>query len=181
MNLQLSSNTDKYAKLKVGVIPILVLFLGYILLMPEGKPEDVTEVVDLKSIPELIKQGTLPDKTLMKKRNLPQISLAELSAHDPFQMLEILQPKTKPSTQDLTDQSDSIQEQPSENKSLAEIKEGLKSCVVQGIFIVGEKRAALIDSNVYHEGDFLENGVQILSISPEDIVLKIGPGKYISL
>lgn len=191
MKFQFSSHSDQYAKLKLGFIPVLLLVLGYILVSPHQYPDAQLATQKTEAKPtELLHQILTPSDNNRpdKKRAaslfaIPKISLAEISAHDPFELLAVLRPepevvadevqKPEPLTTTQTEKKEPI--------SPEQVKESLKTRLVQGIFISGDKKMVLIDSKVYHEGDYLEEGILIHQINLRHVILELASKERITL
>lgn len=190
MKFQINSTNDKYLKLKMGIVPVLILSLGYVLLMPGDNSDTVSTSVNTQddgtttTLPPQISGDEL-SKGIGK--HIPKISLAEMTAHDPFKMLAVFNPKIDTdSVQDNNHTGDRLTTDQCDEKSenaerLIQIKESLKLHVINGIFMSGNKKAALIDAKVYYEGDLLQEGVRVHRINARDIVLEINSEEYITL
>lgn len=196
MNFQINSESDKHAKLKMGLIPVLILGFGYVVFMPESKPTPpappvATTTVSIPNAAQDVEQLEVDGKKV-----IPEISLAEMTAHDPFQLLPILRPKVVPTSKKVASNTnsdsstlstvsklemDKEQELLAEVERMAELKKAIQSLVIQGIFASGSKRSVLINSMIFKEGDDLVDGVKIHRINSKDIVLDIGSSKRIVL
>ncbi len=189
MKFELNSTNDKHAKIKMGIIPVLALVLAYVLFAPAEKndvpvveqsqhierPASSISVAQSNSIDTVVEETRVPTS-----EKLPNISLAEMVDHDPFQVMAILKPEA---VVRLEDGRTAVELKPAEAKAqrqkrMAQLKRELKSRVVGGIFVAGDKKAAVIDSKVYHEGDLLEEGIRIQRINRRNVVLLIeGEGR----
>lgn len=192
MKFELNSTSDKNAKIKLGVIPVLALVLAYVLFAP-SETSDAPVATQQQQFETSTSQApasqSKADDPVVKEihvpmhEKLPNISLAEMVDHDPFQVLRILRPEVVAQKIDGTTvfTSKSVESQARKQERLEQLKQKLKSHVVGGIFVAGNKKAAVIDSKVYHEGDLLEEGIRIQRIDRRHVVLVIEGEDRISL
>lgn len=192
MKFELNSTNDKHAKIKIGIIPVLALVLAYALFAP-GETSDAPVATQQPHCETTVSQAAavqsktvevVGEKTFVSlHEKLPNISLAEMVDHDPFQVMAILRPEAVGQLEDgkSTVELKSAESQAQKQERLDQLKQKLKSHVVGGIFVAGNKKAAVIDSKVYHEGDLLEEGIRIQRINRLNVVLVIEGEGRISL
>lgn len=177
MNQFKTNTSGKHSKLKVALIPLLLLVLLYVLFQSDEKPADYSSAKTKEVVQTEDEKTNLPVKRTI---DLPTISLAEITQHDPFRLLPVLQKKIvkQDVTSEATDnqqkqQQDTEYLQAIEDQRLAEIKAGLETQSVSGVILSPTSRAAIINSKVYHEGDYLEEGLRVVKINADGITVEI--------
>lgn len=158
MKFTLSSESDKHSRIKMALIPILVLLLVYVLTSSE-QPAPVNAPVRQSSIPARKVPTTPPESkanlqsSFVSSRPQPSLSLNQILAHDPFRKLPTLINAEKEEEKILISQSTTVEAESSpaetverEEEILNRIKENLKQQVISGILYGPESKAAIINA-----------------------------------
>jgi len=154
--------------LKIGMIPLL---LGILYRVLPSQNSSTTEPATLASEPNRSKRGheqSLEAKQSVTTTDWPLYQSCELGNVDPFDRRMIF-PEiiTKPSESD-TNSSDG---QSLVTTTVSQLATQLNAIKVQAVFQSPRGIAALVGEQVLHIGDRLEDGTEVLEITPEQIVL----------
>ena len=174
-------------RVKVALIPALALVLVSVVWPSE---DETAATMDMESggphvadsreaIPQ--QNGGVPTSELIRgqSRPWPAITLANVVQHDPFAVPPaLLRLTTAPGagfedTQGAPPKHSKGTERADRLSQLQERIETLKKRQVSALLRGSKGATAIIDSKVVHEGDLLEDGVRVVEIGPNGVVLEI--------
>ena len=184
-----SMSKDNARKLMIALIPVLVVVLILVVLWPASEDElqaDSASPSQIKTEP--LNTSKSPNNPIEKQSTAaqerprkvwPEIRLASILKHDPFALAPLMtnysvkaEPKVEPADPETTESQ--IQDDRAQRKQrLQERIAVLQAKQVSAVFRNEAGIAAIIDSKIVHEGDLLEDGVRIVKIRPDGIVLEI--------
>jgi hypothetical protein len=109
----------------------------------------------------------------------PVIELATILQHDPFAQLAALSetavagtPPSQPGGEQPSTEAETAASQELQKRLLDRLA-GLKQKHVSALFVSQRGASALIDSKVVREGDLLEEGIRVVAIGTDGVVLRI--------
>ena len=183
---------SKWRRLKLALIPVLVLIL--ILVLVWSPADDVLVANESETARQDTQQSHQTDATSKgdaagsssvpmerRQKTWPAIGLASILKHDPFALAPLLAhravavvPQHEPQqNQNTTDTS----HQNEREKPIQRLKERIATLQQKQVSVVFRSEsgaaAAIIDSKIVHEGELLEDGVRIVKIRPDGVVLRI--------
>ncbi len=183
---------SKRERLKLALIPVLVLILILVFVWPSA--EDVLPADDSETASEDTQQSHRTDATTegnaaglssvpmeRTQKTWPAIGLASILKHDPFALAPLLANRTvavvpqkdPQQNQGTTDTS----HQNEREKPIQRLKDRIATLQQKQVSVVFRSEsgaaAAIIDSKIVHEGELLEDGVRIVKIRPDGVVLRI--------
>ena len=153
----------------MGMIPLLGGILYYVL---SGKQfvSDETGTDPKSAVANSPATGERSEKTegcdFASKQEWPEFQLSELGNVDPFDKRMIF-PESAPKRSDTSD---------SDKQTLVSTigrygASSLENIKVQAVFQSPKGIAALVGEHVIHVGDLLQDGTQVIGITPEHLVL----------
>ena len=179
---------SKLGRLKLALIPVLVVILLLVLVWPSAgdkltadDSETAGQETQQSHRTDAITEGDAagPSSVSMQRtqKTWPAIGLTSILKHDPFALAPLLTNRRvgvvpqegQQQNQETTDTS----HQEEQIKRLMERIATLQQKQVSVVFRSESGTAALIDSKIVHEGDLLEDGVRIVKIRSDGIVLQI--------
>ena len=178
-------------RLKLASIPVLVVIMLLVLVWPsagDGLPPDDSETArhatQQSHRTDAITEGDAagPSSVSMQRtqKTWPAIGLASILKHDPFALAPLLAnrtvavvPQEEPQQNQETTDTSHQDEREEQIKRLKERIATLQQKQVSVVFRSESGTAAIIDSKIVHEGDLLEDGVRIVKIRSDGIVVQI--------
>ena len=180
-------------RLKLASIPVLVVIMLLVLVWPsagDGLPPDDSETARhatqqshrTDAITEGDAAGPGPSSVSMQRtqKTWPAIGLATILKHDPFALPPLLANRTLGAvSQEGSQQNQGTTDTTHQDEREERIKQlkiriaTLQQKQVRVVFRSESGTAALIDSKIVHEGDLLEDGVRIVEIRSDGVVLQI--------
>ncbi|HUP78264.1 MAG TPA: hypothetical protein VM260_06825 [Pirellula sp.] len=155
--------------LKIGMIPLFGGILYYVLSGNQSVP-DITADNAKNGIANSPATGKLSEKPdghdFVSKQEWPEFQLNGLENVDPFDKRMIF-PESAPKFSDSSD-SDKQTLVSTISRSGASRLENIK---VQAVFQSPKGIAALVGEQVIHVGDLLQDGTQVIGITPEHLIL----------
>ena len=155
----------------MGMIPLLGGILYYVLIGTQSVPDEIA--TDPKNAvansPAKGERSEKPDgRDFDSRQEWPEFQLSELSNVDPFDKRMIF-PESAPKASS-NDPSDSDKQTlvSTIGRSGASRLENIK---VQAVFQSPQGIAALVGEHVIHVGDLLQDGTQVIGITPEHLIL----------
>ena len=185
MNQLTPSKPDKHSKLKMALIPLLALLLLYVMFRPKETSTAVPHVAASSKPNRPVKKPNSPEKKAHSQSRhqyvLPQLSIVEITQHDPFRLLPLLIKEEKTelinpgmiASEEQEQKDAALMRREAEAEKMADMKEALEAQVISGILYSTTNKAAIINSKVYHEGDFLNKDVQVIKINPDGVIVQI--------
>ncbi len=177
--------------LKLALIPVLVLILILALVWPSA--DDVLPANDSETARQNTQKSHRIDATTegdaagpssvpieRTQKTWPAIGLASILKHDPFALAPLLAnrtvavvPQEEPQQNQETTDTSHQDEREEQIKRMKERIATLQQKQVSVVFRSESGTAAIIDSKIVHEGDLLEDGVRIVNIRSDGVVLRI--------
>ena len=155
--------------LKIGLIPLFGGILYYVLPGNQSVPDNTANNPKNAVANSLTtgKRSEQPDgRDFVSKQEWPEFQLNELGNVDPFDKRMIF-PESAPKRSDTSD-SDKQTLVSTIGRSGASSLENIK---VQAVFQSPKGIAALVGEHVIHVGDLLQDGTQVIGITPEHLIL----------
>ena len=177
------SQRSTSSQMKRLLIPVLAAILIGVLTSGGDEQESGSAdsgVSDAATDSNTVEPETPPGTTTSKRRRLrpwPAISLKATLQHDPFRFPSYLVSTPANSNTQAESQADT---EASESALAAERVRRVQQLVARlqtkrvSVFLQTEKgTAAVIDSQIYHEGDLFEEGVRIREIGPDGVTFDL--------
>lgn len=173
-----AANANPRDRIKLAAIPVLALVLLWVV---TGGSEDEAPPPVALTQPAGTRPGDKPGQPARPARRpaaarpapAPAFSLAEILAHDPFAVPKALAPPPPiPDEQDT--QPVSIEAPLIDHESQARARREMLAQKRVSIIHHGPSGAtAVIDSRAYREGDELADGVRIVKIRPDGVIVEV--------
>ena len=172
-------------RLKLALIPVLVVIFILVLVWPstgDNLPADDLETAGQETQQshrtDALTEGDAagPSSVSMQRtqKTWPVIGLASILKHDPFALAPLLASRTVGVvSQEGPQQKIDSSQQEELIKRLEERIATLQQKQVSVVFQSESGTVAIIDSKIVHEGDLLEDGVRIVKIRSDGVVLQI--------
>lgn len=179
---------NKLGRLKLALIPVLVVILLLVLVWPsasDGLPADDSETAGQEAQQsdrtDAVTEGDAagPSSVSMQRtqKTWPVIGLASILKHDPFALEPLLANRTLGVlSQEGPQQNQETTVSSYQKEHIKRLKERIATLQQKQVSVVFQSEsgtAAIIDSKIVHEGDLLEDGVRIVEIRSDGIVLQI--------
>ena len=182
---------SKLARLKLALIPVLVLILILVFVWPSA--DDVLPADDSETARQDTQQSHRTDASTEShaagpsfgpieraQKTWPTIGLASILKHNPFALPPLLAnhavaaiPDNELQRDQQTTETVNQDERQARTNRLKEQMATLRQKQVSVVSRSQSGTAAIIDSKIVHEGDLLEDGVRIVKIRPDGVVLQI--------
>ena len=182
---------SKLGRLKLALIPVLVLILILVFVWPSA--DDVLPADNSETVRQGTQQSHRTDATTegnaaglssvpmeRTQKTWPAIRLASILKHDPFALAPLLANQTvavvsqeEPQQNQETTGTSHQDEREEQIKRMKERIATLQQKQVSVVFRSESGTAAIIDSKIVHEGDLLEDGVRVVKIRSDGVVLQI--------
>ena len=159
---------SKISYLKIGMIPLLLCIL-YAVLPTTHNRTDALAVVESKTNTNTHKrEGDHETKGSVTATQWPTYLTSEIGQVDPFDRRRIF---PESNSQTLESETQSFEKQSLVRAAIQSRTTRLESLKVQAVFQSPKGIAALVGERVLHVGDLLEDGTEVVEITPEQIVL----------
>jgi hypothetical protein len=170
MNLD---SKKQYAK--IAVIPILALVLYAVFPRTENRENSAAQVKNASQLSSVDNQSRIrvPNNTAalskVKRTEWPNFSLSDISTIDPFDKGMIFPEHAVSTTKESS--SDSPQQKLVSSPLLSQQATKVSDVKIQAIFRSSRGIAALVDTKLIHVGDRLDDGTEVMEITPEQLIV----------
>ena len=184
-----STSTRKPAnRLKLALIPVLALaLLGILSSSGDEAPAAMEDAVtsDSATAESVTSEDDVAQAVATAKQrkiSWPQITLAGVLQHDPFALPPALSQLVTPAASEEQqqngpdDKSASSNEESVEAAAAEDMQQKMAALQQRHVSVLlrsAKGLAAVIDSKVVHEGELLENGVRVVEIGRDGVILQI--------
>jgi len=178
-----SQTKGRTSRVKLVLVPVLALILVVVLVWPDGEQhrgnaDEGTNAAAASQTGASTKsagsdQPGQISKVLPRQAKVwPEIALEEILRHDPFALPSPLSSERQ--LADLQDEEEKLQEKADERaRQLKQRIETLQQNRVSVIFRTEHGAAAVIGSRLVQEGGLFEEGLRIVEILPDGVILEV--------
>jgi hypothetical protein len=168
---------------KLTLIPVLVLILVVVLVWPDDEPlrgnsnegtnaAAVSQPVASTKSASRDQPGQISKVLPRPAKVWPEIAIEEILRHDPFALPFPL--RRRPQLADLQDDEEKLREKADKRaRELKQLIETLQQKRVSVVFRTEQGAVAVIGSRLVREGGLFEEGLRIVEIRPDGVILEV--------
>lgn len=187
MNPSSTTQNPIVARVKLGLIPLLVLILGVVLYQNSRSSGDSAPVTSAATSPPApsapspsaaVSSGAeiaspLQASKTSSPRTWPHYPLAAIIAADPFTPVQVT--TLDPSAEIATTPPLEVQAEPTPSPETASRWEHLLHEKISAVYVRGTRTVALMGSRVVQIGDELEGGLRVVAVDADGILVEASP------